>query len=283
MSEDGAAAWRREELFRTRAQLSHSPSLPDAWPPFHGGCRRVPPAQVNRALVIIPAFNEAGRVGGVVRQVCEACRADVLVVDDGSSDDTAREAAVAGATVVSHPFNLGYGAALQTGYKFARARDYPCLVQMDADGQHDPSHLPDLLAPIQANTADLVIGSRFKQDSGYEMGSARSTGRIFFQRLLVFCGGPEILDPTSGMQALSRRVYEFYCSDFYPSDFPDIDVLLMLHRRGFRIEEVPVQMAPSPEGRKPMHTGFTTIYYPYKMLLSTFRSWRAPRGGRVTP
>lgn len=235
-----------------------------------------------RPLVIIPAFNEARRVRAVVEGVRAAGARDIVVINDGSEDATAAEAQAAGATVLSHPFNLGYGAALQTGYKFALENDYPCLVQMDADGQHDPSYLPRLLEPLEEERADLVIGSRFKEDSGYAMGGARSAGRIFFQRLLVFCGGPDIMDPTSGLQALSRRAYEFYCSDFFPSDFPDVDVLLLLHRHGLRIEEVPVTMAPSPDGRRPMHAGFTTIYYPYKMLLSTFRSWRAPETGRAT-
>jgi glycosyltransferase involved in cell wall biosynthesis len=229
-------------------------------------------------LLLIPAFNERRSIGEVVDRVHAAgLDLDVLVVNDGSRDDTATIASAHGATVVSHPFNLGYGAALQTGYKYALQNGYDYVVQMDADGQHDPAYVPQLLAPVRAREADVVIGSRFVEASGYEMGGARTAGRVFFQRVLVWCGGPHIADPTSGLQALSRPVFRFCCSDFYPFDFPDIDVLLLLHRQGFRIREVPVKMAPSPPQRKPMHAGLRAVYYPYKMLLSTFRSWLTPR------
>jgi hypothetical protein len=231
-----------------------------------------------QSLLVIPAFNEARSIGDVVDRVRKAALdLDVLVVNDGSRDGTARIAAEHGATVVSHPFNLGYGAALQTGYKYAVRHGYEHVVQMDADGQHDPAYLPQLLEPVRKGEADVVIGSRFIEASGYEMGSARTAGRVFFQRLLVWCGGPHIADPTSGLQALSRQVVRFCCSDFYPFDFPDIDVILLLHRQGFRIREIPVTMAPSPPMRKPMHAGLRAVYYPYKMLLSTFRSWLTPR------
>lgn len=231
-----------------------------------------------RSLLVIPAFNERRSIGTVVDRVrATGLDLDVLVVNDGSRDETAELARAHGATVVSHPFNLGYGAALQTGYKYALQNGYDFVVQMDADGQHDPAYVPKLLEPVRAGEADVVIGSRFVEASGYEMGGARTVGRVFFQRLLVWCGGPQIADPTSGLQALSRPVFRFCCSDFYPFDFPDIDVLLLLHRQGFRIREIPVTMAPSPPMRKPMHYGLRAVYYPYKMLLSTFRSWLTPR------
>ena len=233
----------------------------------------------SAGVVVIPAFNEAARIGAVIDRLRAAGPAlDVLVVDDGSSDDTGERAAARGARVLKHPFNLGYGAALQTGYKHAARASYEFLVQMDADGQHDPTDVPRLLAPLRAGTADVVIGSRFVEARGYQMGAARSAGRAFLQRLLVACGGPRVTDPTSGFQALRRTAFTFCCADFYPSDFPDVDVLLLLHRAGFRIAEIPVTMAPSPPGRVPMHNGLRTLYYPYKMLLSTLRSAGAPRG-----
>jgi len=233
---------------------------------------------VSDALVIIPAFNEERTIAGVIDRLrAAAADLDVLVVDDGSRDATATRARAAGAAVVSHVFNLGYGAALQTGYKWAARGAWAWVVQMDADGQHDPADVPRLLAPLRAGTADVVIGSRFVTASGYRMGFARSVGRVFFQRVLVAFGGARVADPTSGFQALARRAFAFCCGDFYPSDFPDIDVLLLLHRHGFRITEVPVEMAPSPPARVPMHTPLREVYYTYKMLLSTFRSALMPR------
>jgi|SoiMethySBSTD1v2_1073268.scaffolds.fasta_scaffold30085_2 glycosyltransferase involved in cell wall biosynthesis len=238
-----------------------------------------PPTETIRgSLLVIPALNEARSIAQVIRGVRDSgAEVDVLVIDDGSRDDTARIARESGAAVVSHPFNLGYGAALQTGYKYAVRAGYATVVQMDADGQHDPADIPRLLAPVCGGEADLVIGSRFVQASDYEMGSVRSGARRFFTFLLVLLGGPRVADPTSGLQALSRPVFRFCCSDFYPTDFPDIDVLLLLHRQGFRIHEVPVRMRPSPPERRTMHAGLRALYYPYKMLLSTFRSWLTPR------
>ena len=229
---------------------------------------------LREPLIIIPAYNEARFIGGTIERVLAAGSYTVLVIDDGSSDKTREVALAAGALVASHPFNLGYGSALQTGYKYALDHHYQLLVQLDADGQHDPIWIDDLIAPILSGEADLSLGSRFKKPSGYEMGAARSAGRLFFQRLLKWFGGPKIEDPTSGLQALSRPVLSFYSQNFFPFDFPDIDVLLLAHKRGFRIAEVPVEMGATPEGRTPMHTGLTTLYYPYKMLLSTLRNWR---------
>jgi glycosyltransferase involved in cell wall biosynthesis len=225
-----------------------------------------------RPLVVIPAFNESALIAAVVTRVRHALPdADVLVVDDGSRDATAELARSAGARVVSHPFNLGYGAALQTGYFWGVRRGYPAVVQMDADGQHDPADVPRLLAPVLDGRADIVIGSRFVEDSGYAMG-VRTAGRVFLRALLRALGGPNVTDPTSGFQALRREVIQFCCAEFYPSDFPDIDVLLTLHRHGFRVLEVPVVMAASPPGRRSMHAGLRDVYYTYKMMLSTIRS-----------
>jgi glycosyltransferase involved in cell wall biosynthesis len=230
------------------------------------------------ALVIIPAYNEERHIGEVVRGVRAVLPdADVLVIDDGSRDRTGALARAAGARVVSHVFNLGYGAALQTGYKRADRDHYAYVVQLDADGQHRPAELPRLLEPLRQGLADVVIGSRFVEASAYRMGAARTLGRKVLGRLLVGLGGPHVADPTSGLQALARPAFRLCCAEFYPTDFPDIDVLLLLHRQGLRIAEVPVEMAPSPPGKKALHGGLRDVYYMYKMLLSTFRSRLGPR------
>lgn len=230
-------------------------------------------------LVVIPALNEERTIGSVVEGVRGLQPpVDILVVDDGSRDRTAEIARAGSALVLSHPFRLGYGAALQTGYKFGRAQGYSHLVQMDADGQHAARDVPRLLEPLLRGEADVVVGSRFVADSGYEMDPLRRVGRDVMRRLLALLGGPDIADPTSGFQAFSRPAFTYCCSDFYPTDFPDIDVLLMLHRQGFRIAEVPVRMAPNPPTRTPMHIGLGTLYYSYKMLLATLRSATSSRG-----
>lgn len=189
------------------------------------------------------------------------------MIDDGSGDRTSEVARVRGARVLRHPINLGYGAALQTGYKYALRRGAQFVAQMDADGQHDPADLPRLLAPVLRGEADLVIGSRFLGAGSYRMGTLRSAGRALF-RGIAGLAGLRVTDPTSGFQALGSRVLELYASELvFPSDFPDVDVLLSAHRRGIRIAECAVQMRAS-QRESTLHAGWRPLYYVYKMLLS---------------
>jgi glycosyltransferase involved in cell wall biosynthesis len=230
-------------------------------------------------MLLIPAYDEAERLPDMLRRVTEAALDfDVVVVDDGSRDRTAAVAREAGARVLRHPFNLGYGAALQTGYKYARRNGVELLVQMDADGQHDPADLPDLVEPVAAGALDLVVGSRFLGAGEYHMDAARSAGRAFF-RLLLRGFGLHVTDPTSGFQAMNRTVLDLYVGDAFPSDYPDVDVLLAAHRRGLRIGERPVAMAASARPSK-LHAGLAPIYYVYKMLLSVWASTSPPKDGR---
>jgi hypothetical protein len=166
---------------------------------------------------------------------------------------------------------------LQTAYKHAVRCGYERLLQLDADGQHDPADMPRLLAPLERGDADVVLGSRFVVPATYRMGLGRSVGRRVLGGVLAALGGPRIADPTSGFQALSRRAFTLCCSDFFPVDFPDVDVLLFLHRQGLRVVEVPVTMAPNPAGHRSMHDGIQAIYYPYKMLLALLRAIALPR------
>jgi hypothetical protein len=223
-----------------------------------------------QTLIIIPAYNEAARIGEVVRRVREMYPDyDVLVVNDGSRDDTVAAAAKAGATVVSHPFNMGYGVAIQTGYKYALHHGYDFLVQMDGDGQHDPAFISQLLAPVLAGESDFVLGSRFLGIESYEPSLARRIGMAFFRRLVSWLIGQRITDSTSGFQAFNRRVIRFFTTEVFPCDYPDADMLLTLHRAGFSILEVPVRMYANATG-KSMHAGWKPLYYMFKMLLSMF-------------
>jgi hypothetical protein len=221
-------------------------------------------------LILIPAFNESARIAGVIEGVREVCpEFDILVVNDGSRDDTAGQARVAGATVVSHPFNLGYGVAIQTGYKYAWRHGYEALVQIDGDGQHDPTYIPQLLAPVLAGEADFALGSRFLGGESYEPSLARRLGMGFFRTLISRLVGQRITDTTSGYQAFNRQVIGYFTSEVFPCDYPDADMLLTLHRAGFRIKEVPVRMYANASG-KSMHAGLKPLYYMFKMMLSIF-------------
>ncbi len=225
------------------------------------------------AVLIIPAFNEERSLPGVLSGLAKvAAGFEVVVIDDGSSDATARVAAKHGVTVIRHPFNLGYGAALQTGYKFALRRNASLLAQMDADGQHDPAELPKIVNPVRDNECDLVIGSRYLVPGEYEMGAVKSLGRKVFQGVgRLF--GLRVTDPTSGFQAMNRAVLSLYATDFFPTDYPDVNVLLAAQRAGLRISERPVRMSESDRASS-LHSGLQPIYYVYKMLLS---SWVASR------
>ena len=220
-------------------------------------------------LVVIPAFNEEGTVADVVGGVRDAVPgADVLVVDDGSDDATAALGAAAGAQVMTLPVNVGYGAALQAGYKHAVRSGYQIVAQLDADGQHDPAELPLLLERLGAGDADVVVGSRFLEGGSYRSSTARRAGIAIFSRIASVVTRQPISDPTSGFQVMRLRVAAFFCSEVYPTDYPDADILILLHRSGFRIVEVPVRMSEAVD--RGMHGGHRGLYYAYKMSLSIF-------------
>ena len=222
---------------------------------------------MKRLIVIIPAYNEGKRIAAVVAGVRAAVSdAHVVVINDCSRDETAIAAAQAGAVVVSHPFNMGYGAAIQTGYKYARDKGFDYLVQLDADGQHDPAGIAALLAPVVAGEADITIGSRFLGNS-YRPPLSRRLGMALFRRIVFLVTGSAITDTTSGYQAFNSEVIRFFATDIFPVDYPDADMLIMLHRAGFRISEVPVRMFENSEGTS-MHSGLKPLYYMFKMLLS---------------
>jgi glycosyltransferase involved in cell wall biosynthesis len=233
----------------------------------------------------MPARNEAERIAPLIHALRDSLpTASVLVVDDDSSDGTPAVAKDAGALVARLPFHLGYGGALQTGYRFAVKHGFDFVVQMDSDGQHRADDVSGLLAHVTSGECDLAIGSRFAQrtssDGGertkvYEMGRLRSIGRralCLFARL----GGLSVTDPTSGFQAMNRRTLQLFASSWYPSDYPDVDVLLLAHRRGLRLAEHPVAMEPSPRPSM-LHSGWMPFYYAYRMMLSLWALSAVPR------
>ncbi len=222
----------------------------------------------EKTLVVIPALNEAEQIAHVVQEVRkEVPEAQVLVVNDGSSDQTEKIAFRAGAKVLSHPFNMGYGVALQTGYKYALQYGFDYVLQMDGDGQHDARYLQVLLKEVKEGGVDVAIGSRFLGAGEYQVPLLRRLGMKLFGFIASRLSGQKITDPTSGYQALNRKVIEFCTQDAFPGDYPDADVLIMLHRAGLRFREVPVGMHPNLNGRS-MHSGLKPLYYIYKMLLS---------------
>lgn len=222
----------------------------------------------TRVLVIIPAHDEQESLPRTLAELAAAAPdLDRLVVDDGSRDGTARVARAQGAGLLRHPFNLGVGAALQTGFRWAVEHGYDIGVQLDADGQHDPADLAAVLEPVRAGRCDVSIGSRYLARSGYRAPRMRRAGMVLFSGLVSAALGIRITDTTSGFRAYGRRVMEV-CQHDLPGDFPDAPLLITLGRGGFRLEEVPVRMRERRAGRS-FYTLGKSLYYPYKNLLAS--------------
>jgi len=219
-------------------------------------------------LIVIPALNEERRVRGVLEGIGRVVPGvPLLVVDDGSRDATAAEARAGGARVVSHPFNLGYGAALQTGYRYALRQGFGRVLQMDADGQHEPESIPALIAGLDGG-ADLVLGSRFLTAGSYRPPWTRRMGMRLFGALASLALGRRVSDATTGFQGLSRRALAFYDGPgAFPHDYPDANMIVRVARAGLKIAEVPVRMRDNPTGGS-LHVGLRPFVYVAKMIFS---------------
>jgi glycosyltransferase involved in cell wall biosynthesis len=221
-----------------------------------------------RVLVIVPAYNEEASLPVTLDELrAKAPGVDVLVVDDGSRDSTARLARERRVPVVSLAVNLGVGSALQTGFGWALRHGYQVGVQLDADGQHDPVFLPALVDPVARGVCDVCIGSRYIARTAYRAPIARRVGMVLFSGVVRLAARQRITDTTSGYRAYSRAVMEI-CQHDFPRDFPDAPLLIDLARRGFRLAEVPVEMRARAAGRS-FYTLGKSLYYPYKNLLAS--------------
>ena len=238
-------------------------------------------------LAVVPAYNEAATVAGVVQALLEA-RPDfhVLVIDDGSTDETSTLARAAGARVLRMPFNTGIGGAVQTGFTYALEHGYEYLVQVDGDGQHDPGQIRKLLDTMAADpTLDMVCGSRFLRRGQYPAPISRRAGIHVFATVLSVIVRQRVSDPTSGFRLYNRRAIELFAHD-YPHDYPEVEAVLMLHHHRLRMAEVPVRMFARGGGQSSISSG-KSVYYMIKVLLAIFvgllRRRPIPRPGEPAP
>jgi len=203
----------------------------------------------NKCLVIVPAYNEAASVADVVNDLRQHLpRTDVLVIDDGSTDGT-HAAVPKGTPVLRLPFNLGIGGAMQAGYLYAQTHNYDLALQVDADGQHPADQAHQLIDALAQTDADFVIGSRFlADDPGYTPPISRAAGIRAIRIVVRLLTGLSLTDCTSGFRAANRRVIDAFVR-WYPDDYPEPEVILLLHRAGFKLKEVPVTMRPRAAGR----------------------------------
>lgn len=240
-----------------------------------------------RYLAVVPGYNEAQTVSGVIEAIHRDAPAfDVLVVDDGSTDDTAAIAERAGAAVLRHPFNLGIGGAVQSGFLYARDQDYDYMVQVDGDGQHCADELQTLIDEMDADpTLDMVCGSRFLTDKGYPAPISRRTGIHIFAFILSRIVGQRVSDPTSGFRLYNRPAITLFARD-YPHDYPEVEAILMVHWHRLRMGEVPVRMLERGGGVSSIGSG-KSVYYMTKVLLAIFvglaRSRPVPEPGEEAP
>jgi glycosyltransferase involved in cell wall biosynthesis len=227
---------------------------------------------MNRNLAIVPALNESAAIAETIAAIhARAGDFDVLVVDDGSTDATAEHARAAGAAVLRLPFNLGIGGAMQSGYIYALEHDYDVAVQVDGDGQHDPSHIRDLLARLHADPSlNMVTGSRFldPHPEGYRSSAPRRAGIRIFSRIVSLITGQRVTDPTSGFRMTNRRGIELFARD-YPHDYPEVEAILLMHAHRLRSCEIPVRMHPRLTGSSAISSG-QSVYYMVKVLLAVF-------------
>ncbi|MGZ9586580.1 glycosyltransferase family 2 protein [Paenibacillus marinisediminis] len=219
----------------------------------------------GKKLVIIPAYNEENSIGAVIQDIhAHAADVDVLVINDGSTDRTAEIACSHGAKVLTMPFNVGIGGGMQTGYQYALKYGYDIAVQMDADGQHCAEELPKLFKQIEHH--DLVIGSRYVEETSYSSTVMRRIGMVFFTGLLRVVVGQRFTDTTSGFRAANRKVIALY-ADYYPMDYPEVESIVYLKRKGCKIAEVKTEMRARQAGKSSI-TPIKSIYYMIKVSLS---------------
>ncbi|MDA8234509.1 MAG: glycosyltransferase family 2 protein [Clostridia bacterium] len=221
----------------------------------------------KKILIIIPAYQEEASIARVVNKIRTTLPfVDIVVINDGSTDRTSANAKATGVAVVDLPFNLGIGGAMQTGYRYAERNGYEIAVQIDADGQHNPGDLTKLLAVMEQEDMDMVIGSRFVESSGYRPSLSRAAGITLLSWLVSMVTGKTITDTTSGYRAVNRKVIKLFARD-YPTDYPEVEVLILLHKHRLRVKEVPVIMNYRETGASSI-TPLKSIYYMIKVILS---------------
>lgn len=233
-------------------------------------------------LIIIPAYNEEKTIVDLLSRLEQpkiASVADVLVMNDASSDSTNWVTKERSHAVVTHVFNLGYGSALQLGYKYAIRKKYRYVIQMDADGQHDPENVLRIYEELQrkdadGNLPDIVLGSRFMEGSkSFPVSNAKKIAFVWFRNMIKIGTGKKIMDPTTGLQGLNWRTVLFYSKyNHFDDRYPDANMLMQMLLLGFRVREIPAVMHPRTEGVS-MHSGLKPVIYMFRMTISMLAVW----------
>ncbi|MDS0525584.1 glycosyltransferase family 2 protein [Clostridium sp. SHJSY1] len=220
-----------------------------------------------KVLVIIPAYNEEKNIVDVVMNLKKSSpNVDYIIINDCSKDLTKDVIESSGFNYVSLPVNLGIGGGVQTGYKYAMEHDYDIAIQIDGDGQHDPSCINKLIEPIINGEADMVIGSRFIEKEGFQTSFMRRFGINFLKGLIKLCCGKEITDTTSGFRATSKRLTKRF-AEVYAQDYPEPEAIIDSVLNGYKVLEIPVIMHERKEGESSINLT-KSIYYMIKVSLA---------------
>lgn len=238
-------------------------------------------AQSGPLMIIVPAFNEEGAVGEVIREIQSVMPGTpVFVIDDCSGDATTPVARAAGATVIRLPFHLGLGGCVQAGYALAFELGFDYVIRLDGDGQHDPADIPRIYQTLVESGCQMVIGSRFVDPGQQYTSIIRAWGIRFFRFILRPILGKKVYDPTSGYVGVNREALALFSKTF-PLEYPEIEALVVLQRRAFRFVEVPCRMRKRRAGRSSI-TPARSLFYIVHVLLGVFinilklerRRWR---------
>lgn len=235
---------------------------------------------MSRVLVAIPAWNEEPSISGVISKVAShRPDADILVVNDGSTDDTAEVAKKAGASVVSLPFNVGVGGAMRTAFLFAVRNGYDIVIQVDADGQHEPAELDELIDGLQE--ADIVVGNRFHPGSTYAVHGPRKWAMKMLGFWLSRMAHSTISDPTSGFRSAGPRAVHLFAVN-YPAEYlgDTVGSLSIAIRHGLSVGQAPVTMYFREHGRPSKNALWSTLYLGRASLALIVTALKNPREGR---
>lgn len=220
-----------------------------------------------KILAIIPAFNEEKTVVKVIKEVKkELPRCDVLVVNDGSRDKTKEKVEKESIDLINLPYNLGIGAAVQTGFIFAKENNYDLAFQIDADEQHLANQIKKIIKPIQEKKADVIIGSRFLGKNSFNYSFTRRLGILIFQLTHQLLLGKKITDSTSGFRAYNKKTINFLAQN-YADDYPEPEAVIKLIKNGFKVIEVFVRMQSRKQGSSSI-SSLNSFYYMIKVLLA---------------
>lgn len=232
----------------------------------------------NTILIIVPAYNESQNIVNVIESLKkENSDWDIIVINDGSIDNTGELAESSGkAFVINFPHKLGIGSSVQTGFKFAKKYHYDFALQFDGDGQHKAGEINILLEIIGNNQADVAIGSRFcRKPFNFKTTFLRYIGIRIFEIVNSILIKQKVTDNTSGFRAYNQKAINFF-AEYYPSDYPEPEAVILLGKNGFRIKEVYTEMQQRQGGISSI-SGFKTVYYMIKVLFSVFLTFTRPK------